>query len=100
MPRGADSLAAGAFAAGGSSVGALRDAVVVVRRVVVSARVDRPVLGVASAGAEVFVGTLLDERGEADDATVGAPDDRTLGAVVLGAGVIAAEAVVAGHRAP
>ena len=70
MPRGADSLAAGAFAAGGSAVGALRGAVVVaVRRVVVSARVDRPVLGVASAGAGVFVGTLLDDRGEADDAT-------------------------------
>ena len=103
MPRGAEAFAAGSFVTGALRVGALGDAVVLVARpVVVSVRDGRLVFEVAPAGAVLVVGPLLDERGGGDDATVGEPDARTLGAVVLGAGVVIpdAVAVVAGHRAP
>jgi hypothetical protein len=58
------------------------------------------VLGDALAGAVLVTGTLLDVRGGGADATVGEPDERTLGAAVLGTGVTDAVAVAAGHRAP
>jgi hypothetical protein len=48
----------------------------------------------------LVTGTLLDVRGGGADATVGEPDERTLGAAVLGTGVTDAVAVAAGHRAP
>src|SRR6187551_726856 len=87
MPRGADPFVAGSFAAGTLALDALGDAVVlVVRPVVVSVRDGRLVFGVAPAGAGLAVGPLLDERGGGDDATVGDPEGRTLGVVVLGAG--------------
>ena len=103
MPRDAGSFAAGSFAAGALVVGARRGALpVAVRPVVVSVRDGRLVLGVAPAGAEFVVGEVLDDRGAGDDAAVGEPDDRTLGAAVpaAGSGATVAVAGVAGHREP
>ena len=103
MPRDTGSFAIGSFAAGALVDGALRGALpVVVRPVVVSVRDGRLVLGVAPAGAEFVVGEVLDDRGAGDDAAVGEPDDRTLGAAVPagGSGVPDAVAGVAGHREP
>jgi hypothetical protein len=103
MPRDAGSLATGSFAAGALVADALRGALpVAVRPVVVSVRDGRLVLGVAPAGAELVDGEVLDDRDAGDDAAVGVPDDRTLGAAVpeAGSGVPDAVADVAGHREP
>jgi hypothetical protein len=112
MPRGADltagslaagSLAAGSLAAGALVTGALRGAVTLdVRLVAVSARAGDWALRVALAGVDLAVGPLLDVRGGADDVLEGEPEDRTLGAAVLEAGVAVADALAdaAGHRAP
>ena len=100
MPRGADALVGGSFAADGLPVGAERTAAAVgVRVVTVSARRGGVLLGVAPAGAEPVAGTLLAELGGGDDAMVGEPADRTLGVATVG--VVAAEAAgIVGHRAP
>ena len=104
-PRVAVCLTTGSFAVGAATGAALRGEAAVVARVeLLSARADGLLLGVAVAEEALTLVALLDERGAGGDAaTVGDPDDRTVGAAVLGVDTVAGAgppAVTVGHRAP
>src|SRR3954470_18702303 len=90
-PRAAACCTTGSFTAGALTGAALRGEVVVVARVeLLSARANGLLLGVAVAEEARTEVALLDERGAGGDAAgVGDPDDRTVGADVLGLGVAA-----------
>src|SRR5436189_5318916 len=100
IPRGVDSLAAGVFVAGARAAGSSFGASVGVDAVApVSTWGAVAGLGTVLARAPVAA-AVLDVRGGGEEMTLGEPDDRPLGATVLGAGVAAVAVAVAAQCAP
>ncbi len=111
IPRDVDSLVAVSFLAEAFAAGMLRGAAVAVARVTVVSARGGILLGIAVANGGLAVGALLGvllgvllvaRPEDAETPLLGEPDERTVGAVALAAGAVAAGVltVAVGHLAP